>query len=176
MRIQFNTSLDDIVDSHLRLYRISDTARKRKWSGLLGAPILAALMWLLFPGGFMTQVIWAAATIVLYVIFYLSSYDKLLAKSVRKYFQETLGSQDKVNCEMEFDDRDIICRFNGTEMRFQWAAVTEIVEQADDFEIWLGKKGLVVVRHSYFSTPEEQRSWLEAARQRTEQSQLQSIV
>ena len=55
-------------------------------------------------------------------------------------------------------------------------SVTEIVEHKDDFEIWLGKKGLVVVRHTCFSTPDEQRAWLEAARQRVEHSQLQTIV
>ncbi|MBD3257806.1 hypothetical protein GF377_05180 [candidate division GN15 bacterium] len=177
MKIRFYSSIDDVVDAHLRLYDRSDIAKKRKWLGLLGAPLVGVAMYVLFPGSPTTQLVWAVGAMLIYVIGYLATYQRLLAKGVRKYLQETYGGDDdKIACELDFGDEHVACRWNGTELSFKWSNVTEIVTNDDDFEIWIDKKGLVVVRHAIFDNPYQQKEWLDYARLKTEISQIEAAL
>ena len=150
MKIQYEVDIEDLVDSQLQLYNATRVARRRKVRGYFYSLFPGAFMFLIAPETLFVRLIWAASAMAAYVLFIRLVVHRYEKWHFRRVIREAHGNIDKVECEAEFEEERLSCRLGKVEIRFKWDDVTNLVNNETNFELWIGKTGLVHIRRKFF--------------------------
>lgn len=167
MKKQLQLTMDELVDSQLRLYNSSKTAKRQMLvTGVLAFIPLALLGALMYTVDLIGYKVLGGVLIIGFIPFHIVAFPKYIAWRMRKYLQELYGKSNQIEYELEFAEDAVNCRVAGTGFQLYWEDFTQLVELVGEFELWVEKRGLVVIRRWYFDSDEEYRQWLQFARTR----------
>lgn len=166
MKIAYRAEINDLAEAQLRLFNRSKVARRNKYFLLYGVPLFLVVILTIGSENPLVGLASALVVAIPFFILVIVFYPKLLARRQRNYLREALGERDAVAIEVEFDSEGFKVRQEGTEISINWTEVTEVVENNQDFEIRVAKRGLGVIRRKNFDSPERYQECLELVRQR----------
>jgi hypothetical protein len=155
MKIQYESTIDEAVDTQIRLLKTSSVAKRWKLQGLIWAPILFFVFYFGIPDEKIVKLVFGFFTGIIFVIIYFATYKKTIKKRTRKFLVEQLGTEEPISSEYEFTDENLIFRKLGTEIRFEWDKVEKLIENKNDIEVRIYKGGIAVIPNRIFSGTEQ---------------------
>lgn len=175
MKLRYEATLDEIVDTHLRLQRRSKLARRWLWQATLVTGLAAAvLLYILAPAITGSKLSWAATGFVIGSGVFFLYYPFAVRRRTRRYIQEQVGNKDPVPFELELTPDGIWTKQQKVQLSFDWADVDEISDLPGLIEMYVPQGGIVVVRDRAFATPAERQRFLELARGYQQRAQASS--
>jgi YcxB-like protein len=170
MRVQFDASLDDLVDVTLRGLSRSRSFSPYRSADNLGGGIFGGL----FAG---VGVYWVAhdkpqeirlaiagiasvAALILFPILRLW----LIRRRIRRYCREKLGSDLPFAVQVELSPKGIDTKQKTGQVIYEWKQVESIRETPDSIDIYARHGGIVMVKKRAFSSTEEMQRFVEEAK------------
>ena len=164
MRVQFEFTIDDVVDVQLRVLRHSRAARSWRWRDqLLTSLLTGTMLFAIVPEEITVRIIVGAIGLVLGAVLYPTLNERTVKRRLRKLCEENAGSDRVFLCQIELEESAIHTKQNGMEIIYPWVTVKEIRETNDSVDIYTQKGGCVVVRKRAFTRPGEQQQFIELA-------------
>ncbi len=164
MKIEYESTIDEAVEAQFRLLKKSKVAKKWRLQGFIWAPILFFGFYFGIPDEKNIKLLFASIASIAFIIIYLSIYEKTIQKTIRKVIVEQIGNDEPVQSEYEFNQDALIFRKLGTEIRFIWDSVQEIIENDEDIEFKIAKGGIAVIPNRIFNSKDQKEEWLRFAR------------
>jgi hypothetical protein len=166
MRVQFEYTIDDVVDLQMRMLKRSRVAKSWASRNLVITSLLTGvIVFAVIPEGLQGRLIMGAIGIVFGALAYLAFNQRSLARRLRKMAEEHIGADDSVVCEVELNNTGIHVRQGETQIIYSWASVNEIEPTSDSVDIYTDKGGLLVVRKRAFRDDSEQQQFIDIANQ-----------
>jgi hypothetical protein len=166
MRVQFEYTIDDVVDVQLRALKRSRAARAWRWRDQIATSLLSGvLLFAIIPGETTIRLIVGLIGLILGALLFPIVNENTVKRRLRKLFQENAGPDKVFICEVELSESGVHTRQNGMEMIYGWENVKEVQETRDSVDIHAEKGGLVVVRKRAFNGSTEQQHFIELASQ-----------
>ena len=166
MRVQFEFTIDDVVDVQIRALRRSRAARAwRRWDLVTTSLLTGVLLFALIPTETIGKIITGLFGLVLGALLYPAINESTVKRRLRKLCEENAGSEQVFICEVELNESGVHTRQNSMEIIYAWDNVKEIQETKDSVDIYAEKGGSVVVRKRAFREPEEQQQFIDLATQ-----------
>lgn len=170
MRVQFEYTLEDMVDASMRFLARSKTIRLTRWQGLIWTSILAwLLVFALFGASIKGGLIGLLAALICALI-YPSMHRQSVRKRMRKFCREKFGDMNSFICEVELTPNGIWTQATNTQTTCDWKDVEEILVTEDSVDIFARQAGGVVVRNRAFQSDDERRAFIELAQNFVAQS------
>jgi len=163
MRIQFEYTLDDVVDVQLRALKRSAAARAWRWRDLVLTSLLSGvLLFAIIPGETTTRIVVGLIGLILGASLYPKVNESTIKRRLRKLFQENSGPDKVFICEVELRESGLHIRQNNMEIIYKWDDINEVQETNDSVDLHADKGGLlVVVRKRAFKGSSEQEQFIE---------------
>jgi hypothetical protein len=171
-RIQFDATIDEMVDTHVRMGRSTKTLRAVRtsyvWSSAAAAGIACAIIQVAMAHE-RTVTVWAVALVsgialcVVYRCFVGFHYDWLVRRRYRRLLTERLGGAPGVHCEMELRPEGVWVAQDGVEITFHWDSATRVLDTGDAVEMGF-RGGIALARNRAFATPGDRQRFLGQAR------------
>jgi hypothetical protein len=158
--------MEEVVEASYRLAEMVGTVRKMLWTGLLLAPFIFLITYFIWDRSSVGFVIGIVAT-VLFAIWHLLSYRDQCRRQIRRMMKKALGTDQPVPCEFELTGDHVIFRKQGTEFRFDWDRIVEVVDTDDAIELITEPAGIVRIPRRIFRDGEQLASWTAFIRDRT---------
>jgi len=166
MRVQFNYTIDDIVDLQMRLLKRSRVARAWRWRNLALTSLLAgAFLFAVIPERITGRIVMGTIGVLSGAAVYLALNDVIVKRRLRKWCEENAGTDRIFTCDVELSDSGVHTNSNGTQIIYAWSNVNEIKKTEDSVDIYFEKGGLVVVRNRAFTSPADRQRFIELAKQ-----------
>jgi hypothetical protein len=172
MRIEYETTLDEIADTHLRVAERSKLARRRRWLDTLWVAVLTAaflVLWLSLRGATLTEIcIYAGLGALLGSGAYWLNFRRGMKRRVLKHLQEQMQGDDPLHFAVELRDDCIWAQQGTTKLLFEWSNVVEITDSPEGIEIYMRDGGFVFVRSRGFPDQEAREQFKTLAGQHVE--------
>jgi hypothetical protein len=166
MRVEFNYTIDDMVDVHMRVLKRSRAARAWRWRDLILSSLMTGvLLFAVIPEGITGKIIVGTIGLLLGAVLYPVLNEMTVKRRLRKWHEENIGSDKPLTCEVELNQSGIHTKSNGTRIIYAWENVTEIKETEGSVDIYSERGGLVVVRERAFTSPGDHQRFIELAKQ-----------
>jgi hypothetical protein len=166
MRVQFEYTIDDLVDVQVRALKRSAAARAWRRRDLVITSLLSGvLLFVIIPGETASRLIVGAIGLILGALLYPKVNEETVKRRLRKLFQENAGPEKVFICEVELRESGVHISQNALEIIYRWENVKEVQETKDSVDIYAEKGGLVVVRKRAFKGSAEQKDFIELATQ-----------
>lgn len=177
MRVQFDATLNDMVDAGYRALSRSRTVQWWRWRGMIITGLFCGLIWgiplfflfaepelkLLFGGVF--SLLGAGFGILLYS----PSYRRTIRRRLRQLYREQLGTNSTFVVQIELAPDGLYTTQMKTHTMFEWPEV-EVEETADSIDFLIPNGGIVVVRKRAFTSSDEAAKFFEEAKRFCSQS------
>jgi len=165
LRIQFEYTLDDVVDVEWRALKRSAAARAWRWRELVLSSLLSGvLLFGIIPGETTTRVVVGVIGLILGASLYPKVNESTIKRRLSKLFQENAGPDKVLICEVELLESGVHIRQNSMEIIYRWDNIKEIQETIDSVDLYSDKGGLVVVvRKRAFEASSGQEQFIELA-------------
>lgn len=166
-RIEYDCTLDEIVDANLRLTNSTKTFRSYRKRSMLAVGAVAGVAVLALtvreaadlPISLFSAVVAAAVMGFAYGYFY----DSAARREYRRVVSEQLGGVSSIRCEIELRPDVVWARQHGIEITFPWSQAARVEDTGDAIELWF-RPGLVTARNRAFATAGERQRFLEISR------------
>ena len=117
MRVQFEYTLDDVVDVQLRALKRSAEARAWRWQDMVVTSLLSGvLLFAIIPGETSSRLIVGLIGLILGALLYPIVNESTVKRRLRKLFQENAGPDKVLICEVELSESGVHTRQNGMEI------------------------------------------------------------
>jgi hypothetical protein len=169
MQIQYEITLDDSVETSLRVIARSKLAKRMRWQATFWNGIISGII--LFVYGTLRgktlseRLIIAILAMALVSGGYWLSYRRNMKRRALKLLRERNQSDGLIQITVELRDDCLWTRQDGTQLSYDWAQVDEIVNAEDGVEFFMRDGGFVFVRNKGFSTEKDREEFLNAASQ-----------
>ncbi len=165
MRVEYDATLDEILDLHL--LQDGESAiqgrmrvRLRISAGLIVAVVVAALA----PESILLRVLWGLAAGAIVVIISPYTLRGAQKKIGREYLKEQLGGEGPIPFCCELTEEALVIDQGEIHLRYRWDAVERIEETEDGILLRMSQGGLVMVRERAFVTPTQRTEFVQLAR------------
>lgn len=154
--VQFEVTLDEVVDVQHRMLRESKIASSWRRKGrVAAAAITGVILFLsiqLLPDTVTAASLFGAAVafLVVYSV-YPMDHERRVRRRLRRLLTERLGDVQSVHCEVELLPRGTRVRRAAVEITFDWGDLQTIEDTPDGIE-YLFKSGIVLVRSRAFAS------------------------
>jgi hypothetical protein len=166
MRIEFNYTIEDLVDVQLRVLKRSRAVRAWRLRDLAMTSLLSGgFLFAVIPEGITGRIIMGSIGLLLGAVLYPVLNEMTVKRRLRKWCKENAGSDKTFTCEVELNQSGIHAKSNGTQIIYAWENVTDIQETQDSVDIYSERGGIVVVRNRAFTSPEERLQFIGLASQ-----------
>lgn len=170
MRLEFNSTLDEIVDAHMRLAEHAQAYRqeRRRAQWLVAACYAVASVVAVLRGidvsGVAAAITFAfgLASGMLGFFVYGRFHDWYARRNCRRMVRELYRGLEPVGCAFEVRHDSLWSRMKDVETSFPWSSLTRVNEASDSIELWFNP-GLAVVRNRAFRSQDERRVFLDLA-------------
>lgn len=172
MRIQFEFTIDELVDLQERVAERSKVARKWRRQGMTLTAVLGGLIWGV-PSLIFLYFIFLASWALLFAFvpaligaaIALSQYHGKARQQYHKYFREKYGDRNTFPFELELSAAGICTRQFGVQSTYEWSLVEEMTTSESSVEFDLFGGGAISVKRRAFASAIEQQAFIDAARQ-----------
>ena len=165
MRVQFDFTIDDLVDSAERAVSRSPVARSWRWQGMLASCVLsAAIAYVAVPGSAGRRLFAAAVGALICAAIYPFSVGRSRKRRLRKYFREQFGGEGPYSCEVELTPAGLVTVQQGTRSERAWSTITAIRVTDNSVDFVTKGAGSLVVRNRAFSSAEQHDAFVTLAR------------
>lgn len=168
MRVEFDASLDDMVDAAFRALSPSRSFSPYRWTDNLGGAIFSGLVagtacyWVI-PGSQEVRIVVAGfagvASAALFPILRIWE----IKQRLRRYYREILGSYLPFSVEVELTPEGVCTKQKTGQTTYAWQQVESIRETADSIDVYARHGGLVVVRKRAFESAGQMQQFVEKA-------------
>jgi len=166
MRVEFNYTIEDIVDVQLRLLKRSRAARAWRLRDLVMTSLLTgAFLFAVIPEEITGRLIMGSIGLLPGAVLYPLLSQMTVKRRLRKWCEENAGSDKTFTCQVELNESGVHTESNGTRILHAWEKVKEIRETEDSVDIHFEKGGLLVVRNRAFTSSGEHHQFIELAKQ-----------
>ncbi|HYR77846.1 MAG TPA: YcxB family protein [Pyrinomonadaceae bacterium] len=163
MKVQFNYTQEDLVDSTRRFTERSRVARSWYWQNLIGTAIFSGLVFfVVFYRMSLVGLVAGTVVAVFGALYYAGTYQGRFEARMRRFFREKLGDENDFACEVELLPSAIMVREKTTQTTYEWKKVQEILVTDDSVDIFT-RSGGVIVRNRAFKSPDEQKQFVALA-------------
>jgi hypothetical protein len=172
MRVEFDFSLEDVVDLNHRAMNRSKAVRSIRsraiWiPAVISGPVLLAT-WIVVSGsGPGSAGMWAVglgvavAFSILNYYFWRWNYDWSVSRRIRRLVREQLAKAQSMRCTIELRPTGVWALQDGTEILHSWSDLEEVIDSADDLELRF-RNGFVIARNRGFSSPDQRAEFFAA--------------
>ena len=163
MKVQFNYTLEDLVDSTRRFTERSKVARSWYWQNLIGAAIFSGVV--VFAVCYrmpLVGLVMGTVTAVFGALYYAGTYQGRFEARMRRFFREKLGDENDFACEVELLPAALMVRDKTTQTTYEWKKVREILVNDESVDIFT-RSGGVIVRNRAFKSPDEKKQFVALA-------------
>lgn len=165
MKVKFDFTVDDLVDSAERAVSRSAVARGWRWQGMLASCVLSAVVaYMVVPGSPERRVFAAAVGAVICAALYPFSVGRSRKRRLQKYFREQFGGDGPFTCEVELTPGGLVTVQAGTRSERAWSTVTAIQVTDNSVDFLTKGAGSLVVRNRAFSSAEQRDAFVKLAR------------
>lgn len=169
--VEFEATLDDVVDASKCLLARSKVARKLRWTGMLPTGLLTGiLVFFLIPDSLSMKLIISTLGAIAAAALYPAFYERSSCKRLRKFCREQLGTDRPFKVEMQLLAQGVYIRQNATQIIYEWPSVEQVVETPDSIDIFVRNGGIVVVPKRAFKSTESEQEFIALAHQYLVQS------
>lgn len=170
MKIEYDTTLGDIADAHLRMAAKSKMAGRSRWQEVFWIALFTGLilfMYLTLRGATVVErSVVSILGIVVGAGWHWFTYRGSAKRRAVKYMREQMQSDGPFPFAVELRDDCIWTRQGTTQISFDWGNVAEMVDAEDAVEFRMHDGGFVIVRNKGFQTAESREEFKRAANQR----------
>lgn len=169
MRVQFEITPDDMVDTTLRALERSATYRAQRTRNVLllalvlGVGSFFALSFVMSHESLGVKLLLSGFAAIIGGVVQLFSERSNIERRMHAYCEEQLGTDEAVNFQVELKPDGVLTEGQGTQIIFAWPNVEEIAETDDSIDFYMRNGGIVVVRKRAFASTEEMRRFLALA-------------
>ena len=174
MRIEFDATLDEVVDVNVKLAENTTAFRRQRLSSqvMTGGTVVVALVAMVIAqqaplDPWSLAIVGGVALVVGPVIGYLYGFfhDGYVRRHSRRMVLEMQGGAESVHCEFEIRPDVLWFKSIYGEMSFPWSRLKRVHDEGSSIELWFDP-GLAVVRNRAFSRDEDRRDFIEAVTKR----------
>jgi hypothetical protein len=171
VRLEFNSTLDEIVDANMRLAERTQTYRQERrqaqWLVAVcyaSASVVAVLRGIDVSGvaGAITLALGLASGMLGFFV-YGRFHDWYARRNCSRMVRELYRGLEPVGCTFEVRQDSLWSRVKDIETSFPWSSLTRVNEASDSIELWFNP-GLAVVRNRAFQSQDERRVFLDRTR------------
>ncbi len=159
MKIAYQSTIEEATETAFRMAERVGGLRRWMCSGLVWAPFIFIILFLL-RDELVAKLVLGGISTVLFVVYGLLNYKNELRKRIRKTLIRALGTDKPLLSEYELDDNGLIFRKLGQELRFAWDNIASIKESETSIEVIMAPSGIAMIPTRIFSSPEQQRIWM----------------
>jgi len=165
VKVQFDFTVDDMVDVAERAVTRSPVARSWRWQGLLTSCLLSALVaYIVVPGSDARRLFAAVIGALIAAAIYPFSAARSRKRRLQKYFRERFGGDGPYSCEVELTPTGLVTVQSGTRTVRDWSSIVQIQETADSVDFVTKGAGSLIVRNRAFRSAEEHHAFVKLAR------------
>src|SRR5262245_61420687 len=166
MKVEFEFTVDDMVDLNLRTLDRSKGFQSNHWKSVIQYGLLVGLcIYLMLPFSMGVRIASGAAGLAAMLIAQWLNGRREFGKRMRSLYLEQLGKAGPFTCEVELSEAGLITRQEGREVKHSWTTVEEIKETPDSIDFFTHDGNAVIVRDRAFAVPDDKRKFLTLARQ-----------
>lgn len=172
MIVQFDATIDDVVDVSMRALARSKTLRAWNWQGLLTAALLAGLpLFIVVQGGTGKKIMAGFGAALLAAALYVMTYKGSVEKRVRKLCLAQLGGDKPFRVEVELTESGVALRQLKTQHIYDWSTIVEIKEVNDAIYFYQRDGSGFAVRSRGFESIGKECEFIQLARRYFEAAQ-----
>jgi hypothetical protein len=171
-RLEFDSTVDEIVDVQLRLAQKTAAFKRQRRNSIWFVAVFSAVappvifFWRVTDG----QAVAVAAVVGLILgplagYLYGRFYDYYVKKHSRRMVVEMLGASQNTRCEYELRPDALWSRFRDMELTLPWSRLTRIEDGPGAISLWFDP-GLAVIQDRAFRNADDRRQFLETVRAR----------
>lgn len=163
-RISFESTIEERVEAHMRLYQLTGMLRRQLMLPLVIAPAGGLACFFILQGTAEWRLFFAILFALAFSAIHLAFYKQELRRQVRRMLARQLGTSLPVPSEYELSNRGVTFRQGGMEITFRWGSVREVLDAGDAIEVIVHPTGISRIPKRVFRDAAEERAWLEYAR------------
>ena len=153
MIVQFEATIDDVVDVGMRSWANSKTMRLWQWQGAAATALMLALpAYFLLGEIFGSRLLIACAAALVGVALYLLTYKENFRKRTRKLYREQLGTDAPFTVTVELLDEGISFSQMGARVIYEWFRIDRVEESADALYFFSKENTCYAVRKRGFES------------------------
>ncbi|HKQ03831.1 MAG TPA: YcxB family protein [Blastocatellia bacterium] len=174
MIVEFNATLDDLVDVTMRSLARSKLLRPWNWKGLLTTVLLAGLPWFaIMQGSLGRRLFVGVAVAIIAAAIYLLTYESTVEKRVRKLCLKLVGEDKPFRVEVELAEAGIRISQLKEQYTCDWGTIIEMEETEEAIYFYRREGGGFAVRKRGFGTMAEKEQFVEMAKRQVGAAQAQ---
>ena len=167
MKVQFNYTQEDLIDSSRRFTARLKVARSWYWQNLVGTAIFSGLVFfVVFHRRPLVGLVIGTVVALFGALYYAATYQGRVDARLRRFFRERLGDENDFLCEVELTPSALLIKEKTTQSTYEWKTVQEILVTDDSVDIFT-RSGGVIVRNRAFKSPDEQQQFVDLAQSYT---------
>ena len=167
MQIEYETTIDELVDAHMRALSRSQSAKRARWYATIWTALLTGIilyLYLAFLGApLIRRFIFAALGVLFATGGYNLTYAQSLRRRIRKHLHDQMPSGLPMRFTVELRDDCIWTKQAGTQISFDWGNVAAVVDTGDAVEVRINGGGLIVARNKGFNSQKERLDFMTIA-------------
>jgi hypothetical protein len=176
MRVQFDYTIEDLVDVQMRVLNNSRAVRAWRWRDLVLTSLMTGIfVFAIIPEEITVRIIVGIIGLILGAVLYPVVSEMTIKRRLRKWCEENAGPAKTFTCEVELNESGIHSQQNETQIVFPWKNMKEIRETKDSVDIYFERGGLMVIRNRAFTSPEERQRFIELAKQYSKMAQASRL-
>ena len=146
MRVEFNYTIEDLVDVQMRLLKSSRAARAWRWRDLLISSLTTGvLLFALIPEEITVRIIVGIIGLILGAVLYPVLNERTIKRRLRKLWEESADSDKTFTCEVELNESGVHTQSNEIQIIYAWKNVKDIRDTEDSVDIFPGINNLYLV-------------------------------
>jgi len=156
IKIQCNTTPEDIADAYLRMPDIAKLSKQARWRNTLWITIFSGTILFMFAtllgATIVERLIISMLCIMTSVGLYWFTYRRTHRRNIIHLLRKNSQSSSPIPFTIELRDDCIWTKQGPAQISYDWRDVAEIVDKADAIEFRIRDGGLIVVRNDGFNT------------------------
>lgn len=165
MKVKFDFTIDDLVDSAGRTVSRSTVARGWRMQRLVVPCVLSAVVaYLVVPGSDERKLFAAVIATVICAAILPFSGRSTRKRRLEQYFREQFGGDGPFTCEVELTPAALVSVQRGTRTERAWPTITQIQVTDDSVDFITQGAGSLIVRNRAFASREERDAFVTLAR------------
>lgn len=161
MKFEYNSTIDDAVETHFRLNQISGSLRKEFWGISIIAPIVFFLIFIFSNGSIASRLMTPIIFAVVFLSYHKLTFLKNHRKSIRKVLLKSMNNKEEISAYYEFKKECFCFGWEGQELSFDWKNLKEVRDTELNIELEMEPLALAIIPKRIFENIEVEHQLLQ---------------
>jgi hypothetical protein len=161
MKFEYTSTINDAVETHIRLNQISGSLRKEFWGIAIIAPVVFFLIFIFTKGSFQSRLATPFIFTMIYLAFHKLTFEKRHRKSIRRILLKNMNNEEEIPAYYEFKKKSFCFGWEGQVLSFDWKNLKEVREDENNFELEMEPLALAIIPKRIFADLEAQSTILQ---------------